>query len=147
MKKILIIFLIGIMLIGCKKVNNFKIKNEQTLIINEQVLHELEVFKSMKKFLEDTESFYPGAVSEDIRTELETKINSLLFSIINNVKSNPKKSYILNEFKNLLIHCNEYDTEDREQICVYLEKIMDILNIQSSDGLLNIFMYGFDPSN
>jgi hypothetical protein len=34
------------------------------------------------------------------------------------------------------------DTEDREQLLRYLEDIMDIVGIASSDGLLNKWMYG-----
>lgn len=34
------------------------------------------------------------------------------------------------------------DTEDREQLLRYLEEIMDILGIASSDGLLARWMYG-----
>ena len=36
----------------------------------------------------------------------------------------------------------ETDTEDREQLLRYLEEIMDILGIASSDGLLNRRLYG-----
>ena len=38
------------------------------------------------------------------------------------------------------------DTEDRERVCHYFEELMDIVGLQSSDGLLNNFMYGFDPT-
>jgi hypothetical protein len=37
------------------------------------------------------------------------------------------------------------DTEDRERLCGYLEEIMEIFGIESSDGLLNRWLYGFDP--
>jgi hypothetical protein len=34
------------------------------------------------------------------------------------------------------------DTEDREQLCRYLEAMMDLLQIESSHGLLNTWLYG-----
>ena len=34
------------------------------------------------------------------------------------------------------------DTEDREQLVRYLQEIMDILGIASSDGLLSRWTYG-----
>ncbi|NOU62328.1 DUF4844 domain-containing protein, partial [Marinifilum caeruleilacunae] len=36
--------------------------------------------------------------------------------------------------------------EDRERICCYFEELMDIVGLESSDGQLNDFMYGFNPS-
>ncbi|HBI02132.1 DUF4844 domain-containing protein, partial [uncultured Flavobacterium sp.] len=40
----------------------------------------------------------------------------------------------------------DLDTEDREQVCVYFEELMDIVGLESSNGQLNKFLYGFDPN-
>ena len=40
----------------------------------------------------------------------------------------------------------ELDTENRERICTYYEELMDIVGLESSEGLLNEFMYDFDFS-
>ena len=40
----------------------------------------------------------------------------------------------------------ELDTEDRERVCTYFEELMDIVGLESSNGQLNRFMYGFDPN-
>jgi hypothetical protein len=40
----------------------------------------------------------------------------------------------------------DLDTEDRERVCVYFEELMDIVGLESSNGQLNMFMYGFDPT-
>ena len=40
----------------------------------------------------------------------------------------------------------ELDTEDKERICSYYEELMDIVQLESSAGHLNNFIYGFDPS-
>lgn len=39
---------------------------------------------------------------------------------------------------------NNYDSEEQDQICSYCEKIMDILEIKSSNGLLKKWRYGFN---
>lgn len=38
------------------------------------------------------------------------------------------------------------DTEDKEIICRYFEKLMDVVELESSGGLLNKWLYGFDPA-
>ena len=55
------------------------------------------------------------------------------------------KSYVLGEFQSALNAFVSEDTEERERVCCYLERIMDCVRINNSDGLLNNWMYGFDP--
>jgi hypothetical protein len=38
------------------------------------------------------------------------------------------------------------DTEDKERVCTYFEELMDIVELDSSNGQLNEFLYGFDPN-
>jgi hypothetical protein len=56
--------------------------------------------------------------------------------------SKPSKKFVLAEFSRTMSEFEAVDTEDREQLLRYLEEIMDILGIASSDGLLNRWMYG-----
>jgi hypothetical protein len=54
---------------------------------------------------------------------------------------------VLDEFSAALKNFDRAaDTEDRERVCMNMEKIMDIVGLESSDGLLNNWLYGFDPS-
>lgn len=106
------------------------------------VKSKLNSLKEEKKFLRDSATFYPGAGSESEREKLEILINSLIERLIQKLEYIDKKG-ILNEFKISLDTANDFDTENREQICAYLQKIMDIFGIESSDGLLNKWMYGF----
>jgi hypothetical protein len=46
----------------------------------------------------------------------------------------------LDRFKSIYV---EIDTEDRERVCAYFEELMDIVGLESSDGHLNNFLYGF----
>ena len=49
----------------------------------------------------------------------------------------------LNRFSEIYL---DIDTENRERVCGYFEELMDIVELESSDGQLNNFMYGFDPT-
>lgn len=37
------------------------------------------------------------------------------------------------------------DIQDKERLSSYIEELMDIVELESSDGQLNNFMFGFDP--
>lgn len=39
------------------------------------------------------------------------------------------------------------DTEDKERVCEYYEEMMDIVELDSSEGILNSWLYGFDPTS
>lgn len=64
-------------------------------------------------------------------------------NLIINIKSNPRKKYVLNNFRELLLKYKHFDSEEQDRICSYLEEIMDIVGIKNSDGLLNKWQYGF----
>ena len=39
------------------------------------------------------------------------------------------------------------DTEDAERVAMVFEKMMDCVGLESSNGILNTWMYGFDPDS
>lgn len=39
------------------------------------------------------------------------------------------------------------DTEDKEAVCLYFEKMMDAVELESSGGILNNWLYGFNPGD
>jgi hypothetical protein len=39
------------------------------------------------------------------------------------------------------------ESEEREEVCHYCERVMSLLGIERSDGLLNRWLYGFDPDD
>lgn len=113
--------------------------------MNEQ----FEEFIAKKKFVE--EGFYPGIAEEKLRPIFTEKIN-LAAKDFQKVatSSNPTNERYMEAIKTGLSRFSEIylelDTEDREQVCVYFEELMDIVGLESSNGQLNMFMYGFDPS-
>ena len=119
---------------------NSKVKK---LDITKKTFSDLENFKIKGKFKKDPALYYPGAPSEQIRKKAEASLNKLVDKLILNIKSNPYKEYVLKEFKIMLQDFNDYDSEERDRICSYCEEIMDIFQIESSDGLLMEWRYGF----
>ncbi len=106
----------------------------------------LEQLKGTRKFTTDSTTFYPGAVSERDRERLEKAINEIIDHLLAAHTESLDKQAVLKEFKTSLVALDMEDSEDKDQVCVYLEKIMDIFQIESSDGLLNDWRYGFDPN-
>jgi hypothetical protein len=109
-----------------------------------EVLREL---KSQKKFLENLALFYPGAPDELLRIEAENIINSALIKLI----ESPSDSLTENEFwltlKVAAKQLSKMDSEEMERGLSYMEEIMDIYKIESSEGRLNEWRYGFEPSS
>ena len=106
-------------------------------------------FIKKKKFV--AEYSYLGIAEEKMRPVFTEKINQVAFDFKRVSESdNPTdKKYLekidigLSRFTSVYM---ELDTEDREKVCTYFEELMDIVGLQSSDGKLNKFIYGFDPN-
>ena len=106
-------------------------------------------FIAKKKFVE--ENFYPGIADEKKRPIFTEKINQTAAdfkTVAESEKPTDKKYHEkikigLNRFADVYM---EMDTEDRERVCGYIEELMDIVELESSNGQLNKFMYGFDPN-
>ena len=117
--------------------------SEQTLSISPETLQLLFDLRLEQKFHE--EGFYPGAYDEEIRQRAEGAVNFMLDRLRLGLPRFPQKSYVISEFLEMLKAFEGDDTEEREQTCAYCERVMDILSIESSDGALNTWLYGFDP--
>jgi len=118
---------------------------KQALEITDSTVIELRDFRNQKKFVEDSVLMYPGAPDESVRTGAELIINELASQLIVGIPDNPTKAYVLGQFELSLNLFESFDSEERDRALSYLEGIMDILGIESSDGLLNSWRYGFDP--
>ena len=116
---------------------------DQPLIVTPEVLHRLSALRSESKFYE--ENLYPGAPTDEIRLKAERAVNMMLDCLAVGLPASPRKSYVLSEFLEMLNAFKHEDTDEREQACAYCERVMDILGIESSDGALNTWLYGFDP--
>jgi hypothetical protein len=109
-------------------------------------------FIANKKFVEQPyPNFYPGIADEKMRPIFTDKINQVATDFKNvaesenptDIKYQEKIGIGLSRFADIYL---ELDTEDRERVCMYFEELMDIVGLESSNGQLNKFMYGFDPN-
>jgi hypothetical protein len=113
---------------------------DQALFLTLAVNDQLAALRSTPKFQED--GLYPGAPTEEIRKSAEFAINNMLDRLRSGLPRSPQKSYVLSEFLEMLKAFEGEDTEEREKACSYCERVMDFLGIESSDGVLNTWLYG-----
>jgi len=110
--------------------------------ISPDALDRFRTLRATKKFL--PKYLYPGAPTEEIRLSAEGPVNEMLDRFL--AFSHPiSKDLLLSEFLMMLKHFEGSDSEEREQACSYCEDVMDIVGVKSSDGVLNQWLYGFDP--
>lgn len=117
----------------------------------ENTMTKFEVFKNEEKFLPDDRLFYPGIGDPKLKPILTDKINLSAddFKRLADKGTATDKEYQdaikkgLERFAEIYL---KLDTEDRGRICHYYEELMNIVGLESSDGHLNNFMYGFDPA-
>jgi len=142
MKKYIHIFTLSLTLFTCGR-------STTEMKTPEDANKKLAEFIDKEKFVE--ENYYPGIANENMRPILTKKINEVAqdFKKIAESKNPTVKKYQkqisvgLSRFSSIYA---ELDTEDRERVCSYIEELMDIVELESSSGQLNNFMYGFDPN-
>lgn len=145
--KTFIYLLTGLTLFFCAACGQERIKKT----VDHEVT-QLETFKLKEKFTKDDRLHYPGIGDPKIKPMLTGKINQSAddFKALLAGGATTDKAYQdalkkgLDRFAEVYI---SLDTEDRERVCHYYEELMDIVGLESSDGHLNDFMYGFDPTN
>ena len=88
---------------------------------------------------------YTGAPDPETRDRCNGGFNELIDELLKqSATGSIKKTDVLIVFSEKLNFFNDEDTEEKEQATGYCETIMDMLNIESSDGTLNEWLYGFD---
>ncbi len=114
-------------------------------------LDKFETFKHKEKFLPDSANYYPGIADEALKPVLVEKLNQVADDFRNvaeggNATDEAYREKIqigLERFREVYLRL---DTEDKERVCRYFEELMDIVGLESSNGLLNEFVYGFNMS-
>ena len=109
----------------------------EPLSINEGVLASLTEFRAREKLL-----LLPGVDPTLERERLSKVLNSLIDDLLAGIQSNPSKLWVLTQFQHALVLVEAEDTEGREHFGIELENVMDILGIESSDGLLTFYLGG-----
>ena len=105
--------------------------------------------QALKRFMAQPK-FWPNGLyrppNEAKRLLFESHLNALAARLLARLDSAPTKSDVLGEFKPTLKAFDLEDSDDKDEMLRHVEDVMAIFGIQSSDGLLNKWRYGFDPS-
>ena len=110
---------------------------DEDLAVDDEVVADLVAFRNDPK-LEDL----PGEDTKAERERLSGILDALIDKLITGVKDNPSKLWVLTQIQQSLELVEDEDTEGRDHFGMEIEEIMDILGIESSDGLLGYYLGG-----
>ncbi len=108
---------------------------DHELTIDDSTINKLKDYSNTPKFVNIS-----GVGLDDERGRLNNILNSLIKDLINGIKVNPSKLWVMQQFQIALIDIQDEDTEAREGFGTELENIMNILQIKSSDHLLAYYL-------
>jgi len=114
-----------------------------------KLTYSLKSLLQRRNFLNNHPNFYIGITDEKKRIIFTEKIDQIAsdFRKVAESENPTDKEYQEKIEIGLLRFKDKYlDTEDREMVASYIEELMDIVGLESSNGYLNTFMYGFDPT-
>lgn len=142
--------------VACAQKGNHKTENnhvmeqtkETSRMLNKdlkQIDEAIKQYISRDKFIETAD--YPGIGDEELRKPLNELLNILAETFQKIAHNQPNEKQFQIAIKQLLDNMNNIymDSEDQDQFCRSIEALMDIVGLESSDGLLNTWRYGFDP--
>lgn len=118
--------------------------------VDSNVTEKLEALLKTEKFgfeerSEQLSMGYVGFLPAESRPLANKLLNESIGRLITILEKDTEvtKRMILDEFENGLNSFSElaFDTEDRERVCWYYEDLMDIIGLESTNELLNNWMY------
>lgn len=107
------------------------------LVINATVMEQLRNYRRAPKLVG-----LPGTNVKEERDRLGNVLNQLVDRLTDGIEENPTKLWVLTQFQPSLELVEGEDTEAREHFGMEIESIMEILGIDSSDGLLACYLGG-----
>lgn len=107
------------------------------LNMNASVLEQLQLFRYAPKL-----QGLPGFNVGDEQRRLARILDDLVDRLLQGIAANPTKLWVLAQFQSSLQLVEDEDTEGRDHFGLELERIMEILGIDSSDGLLSCYLGG-----
>jgi hypothetical protein len=117
-------------------------KAQHPMNVSGTAIQKLQAFKAQPKF--DPNAMYTGAWPAEVRPVLNAVLNQSADDFLAIAESSPTRERYLQAMSAGLarIEPDELDTEDRERVAEQYQNLMDIVGLQSSNGLLNTFVYG-----
>jgi Domain of unknown function (DUF4844) len=116
---------------------------DHPLNITPASLADLRELRKERKFVEDIPNHYSGAPNEAIRAIAQLAVDGLLDDLTAELSQNQRRSFVLAKMKAALIAFQPTDSEEREQLLRYFERILRATGIGNSGELLNVWRYGF----
>lgn len=110
---------------------------DAALAIDGTVVQRLRTFRRAPKLMN-----LPGVSVTEERGRLEQVLNDLVDRLLNGIAENPTKLWVLTQFQSSLESVEDEDTEGREHFGMEPESIMEILDIESSGGVLTYYLGG-----
>lgn len=117
--------------------------NDHRLSVTPDVIQRLRTLQSERKFRPDGVTFYPGAADEGKRLMAQAAVDSTIQYLIAELPARPQRSTVLRTMKATLANFDTSESEERDQVLVYLTKMMQICGVESSAELFNVWRYGF----
>ncbi|MEF7615348.1 DUF4844 domain-containing protein [Aquincola sp. MAHUQ-54] len=110
---------------------------DEPLTVLLSVIDALAEYRALSKL-----DLLPGVDTTAERGRLTDLVNGLTDQLLAGVAEHPSKLWVMRKFQSTLLRLEDHDTEAREHLGMELEKLMDILGIESSDGLLSFYLGG-----
>lgn len=114
------------------------------------IIQQLEHFQLQDHFLPDN-FLYTGVHDSELKKQLNQNISDTSRTFIKLYQgiTPPTKQQLLQTLSNGInqINPNQLDTEDREQVAANYEKFLDIIGLESSEGILNSWLYNQEISD
>ena len=110
-------------------------------------VQQLQALSQRDNFSEDPKTMYTGVSDPTQRAQLNRQfrlaVDAFSAAVSRGASQDQYQKLLVSEIGKF--DRDSLDTEDAEQVANCFEKIMDGIGLDSSDGALNDWMYGFDP--
>ena len=116
---------------------------DHRLEVTPDVVQRLRDLQAERKFGPDMTTFYPGAPDESRRHMAQAAVDSTIETLIVTLPQRPRRSTVLKIMKATLAGFDMPESEERDQLLVYLTRVMAICGVEDSSELFNVWRYGF----
>jgi hypothetical protein len=115
----------------------FEFVQDAPLFVVPRTLEQLRAFREGPKLAD-----LPGVNPSPERERLAVVLDDLATRLLAGVEAHPTKFWVLKQFQQSLEIVEGEDTEAREHFGMELVRLMEILGIESSDGVLTYYLGG-----
>lgn len=108
----------------------------------------LQKLAARDNFVAQRRGLYTGVHDRQQRARMNARFEAAVGDVIAAIEHKATKAEYLAILKSRIegFDRSSLDTDDAERVASNFEQIMDCIGLDSSDGILNTWVYGFDPS-